>query len=233
MGSSRLPGKVLEEIGGKTMLARVVRRLRRATLLDEVIVASTVTPADEAVAVECIRLEAPCFRGSEEDVLDRYYRAALTHRAEAVVRITADCPFIEPVIVDRVVRAFLDEGPDYASNTLKRTYPRGLDTEVVSTAALERAWREATLEHQRVHVTPYIYQNVNLFRLLPVIGESDYSRYRWTVDTRQDLEFARAVYARLNQDEAFTWRAVLALLEREPTLIELNRHVDQKLLEEG
>lgn len=233
MGSTRLPGKVLKDISGKTMLARVVRRIRRATLLDEVIVASTIAPADEAIVAECARLETPCFRGSEENVLDRYYRAAHAYQAGAVVRITADCPFIAPEIVDHVVRAFLDNRPDYASNTLQRTYPRGLDTESIDTDALDRAWHDATLDYQRIHVTPYIYQNPSLFRLLSITAEPDYSYYRWAVDMPEDLEFARAVYAQLGQDDNFTWHDVLALLQKEPDLVELNRHVRQKSLQEG
>jgi len=233
MGSTRLPGKVLKDIGGRTMLARVVGRVGRASLVDEVIVASTIAPADDVIMAECAHLETPCFRGSEEDVLDRYYRAAHAHQAEAVVRVTADCPLIEPEIVDRAVRAFLDHQPDYASNTLERTYPRGLDVELVDKDALDRAWHEATLDYQRVHVTPYIYQNPSLFRLLSITAEANYSHHRWTVDTLEDLEFTRSVYARLDPEDSFTWHDVLALLKQEPDLVELNRHVGQKSLQEG
>jgi spore coat polysaccharide biosynthesis protein SpsF len=151
MGSTRLPGKVLRDIGGKTMLARVVRRMQCAASLSQVVVATTTSPADKAIVAECERLGIPAFRGDEQDVLDRYYQAAQAHRADVVVRVTSDCPLIDPGVVDEVVRAFLDAEPDYASNTLERTYPRGLDTEVMTMAALARAWREAQEPYQHAH----------------------------------------------------------------------------------
>jgi spore coat polysaccharide biosynthesis protein SpsF len=232
-GSKRLPGKVLKDIGGQTMLARVVLRTQRAAFLDEVVVATTVEAADQAIVAECKRLRVPVFRGDAQDVLDRYYRAVLFTDAKAIVRITADCPLIDPKIIDQVVGAFLDAGPDYASNVLKRSYPRGLDTEVFTFAALETAWKLATDEFQRVHVTPFIYQNPNLFKLLSVTHTSDLSDHRWTVDTPEDLAFVRAVYQRLGDVESITWQQVLRLLSREPSLKELNQTVRQKHLREG
>jgi spore coat polysaccharide biosynthesis protein SpsF len=233
IGSTRLPGKVLKDIGGRTMLARVVRRTRRATLLDEVVVATTVKTADEAIVAECVRLGVPVFRGDEQDVLDRYYRAAQAHQAQAVVRITSDCPLIEPRVIDKVLRAFLDARPDYASNSLGRTYPRGLDTEVMTLSALEHAWRQAQDAFERVHVTPYLYRNPKLFKLLSVTNDQNYGDYRWTVDTPEDLTFVRQVYERLGNDDSIGWTDVLALLAREPALVGLNRDVRQKALHEG
>ena len=233
MGSTRLPGKVLADIGGRTMLGRVVARARRASTLDEVVVATSTLPEDEAVAREAARLGAPVFRGSEQDVLDRYHEAAREFRADVVVRITSDCPLIEPEVVDRVGAEFARAAADYASNNMPQTYPRGLDVEVVTADALARAWREAREPYQRVHVTPYIYQHPELFRLLPVVAGRDYSGHRWTVDTPEDLAFVRAVYERLGDSDLVSWRDVLALLEREPELAGLNRHVRQKALEEG
>jgi spore coat polysaccharide biosynthesis protein SpsF len=233
MGSTRLRGKVLEDIGGSTMLARVMRRTRRAVSLDEVVVATTVERADEALVAECVRLAVPVFRGDEQDVLDRYYQAARAHRAEAIVRITSDCPLIEPEVIDKVVHAFLDARPDYGSNTLERTYPRGLDTEIMTLTALELAWHRATESYQRVHVTPYLYQNPDQFTLLSVTNDKDYSRYRWTVDTPEDLAFVRQVYCRLGNDDAIRWTDILDLLAREPELAELNRAAQQKALHEG
>jgi spore coat polysaccharide biosynthesis protein SpsF len=233
MGSTRLPGKVLKDICGETMLARVVRRVQRARTLSQVIVATTISPADDLLVAECKRLEVTVFRGAEQDVLDRYYWAAQANLAEAVVRITSDCPLIDPGVVDQVVYAFLSAEPDYASNTLERTYPRGLDIEVMAAASLERAWREAREFYQRVHVTPYFYENPNLFCLLSVKAESDYSGYRLTVDTPEDLVFVQKVYARLKNDISTTWMNVVQLLAREPALIELNRHIQQKALQEG
>lgn len=233
MGSTRLPGKVLADIGGETMLGRVVARARRASTLDEVVVATSTLPEDEAVAREAVRLGAPVFRGDEQDVLDRYHGAAREFRADVVVRITADCPLVEPEVVDLVGAEFARAAADYASNNMPPTYPRGLDVEVFTADALARAWREAREPYQRVHVTPYIYQHPELFQLLPVRSERDYSGQRWTVDTPEDLTFVRAVYERLGNSDLVTWRDVLALLDREPELTHLNQHVRQKALEEG
>jgi spore coat polysaccharide biosynthesis protein SpsF len=233
MGSTRLSGKVLGEIGGKTMLARVVCRTQRASSLDEVVVATTTNLTDDVIADECGKLHVALFRGDEQDVLDRYYQAAQSHRADLVVRITSDCPLIEPEVIDHVVGEFLVTQPDYASSTLERTYPRGLDTEVMSLAALKRAWSEASEPYQRVHVTPYLYQNPGLFRLLSVTHKEDLSQHRWTVDTAEDLAFVREVYRRLGNDDAFSWRQVLDLLAHEPELMAINQEIQQKALHEG
>jgi len=230
MGSTRLPGKVIKDIGGETMLARVVWRARRAKLLDEVVVATTNKSVDAPIISECTKLGVPVFRGDEQDVLDRYYRSAQANRAEAVVRITSDCPLIDPEIIDDVVHAFLKAKPDYASNTL---YPRGLDIEIMTMASLERAWHESNKSYHRVHVTPYIYQNPDLFRLLSIKADGDYSGHRWTVDTREDLNFVRSVYDRFDNQDTFGWHDVLKVLAEEPELVELNRHIRQKTLVEG
>ena len=150
MGSNRLPGKVMKDIGGETMLARVVKRTKRAELLDNVVVATTVDPRDDVIVNECQRLDVPVCRGKESDVLDRYYQAALLHRSDTIVRITSDSPLIDPAVVDKIISAFLSENPDYASNVVERTYPMGLDTEVMSMSALKRAWEEARQAYERV-----------------------------------------------------------------------------------
>jgi spore coat polysaccharide biosynthesis protein SpsF len=233
MGSTRLPGKVLRDIQGQSMLARVVNRVRRARSIDETLVATTEGSADDAIVQECRRCSVPVFRGNEGDVLDRYFRAAQWTNADVVVRITSDCPLIDPEVIDKTVRAFLAESPDYASNGIVRTYPRGLDTEVMTVKALEHAWRNAHQPYEREHVTAYIYEHPQDFRLLSVTAQADHSQYRWTVDTGEDLEFVRTVYARLAERPEFLWREVLALLEREPELVELNRSVAQKALQAG
>ncbi len=232
MGSTRLPGKALRDICGRTMLARVVRRADRSRLVDEVVVATTTRLEDTAIVDECRSLGVRSFRGSEQDVLDRYHGAASEFNADSIVRITSDCPLIDPEIIDNIVQAFLEKRPDYASNTLVSTYPRGLDVEVFSRAALDRAHAEARLAHQRVHVTPYLYQNPAIFRLLSIAAEEDYSRYRWTVDTKEDLDLLRAVYGKLGGDDGVSWRDVIVLMGREPGLAEINRHIRQKSLEE-
>ncbi len=233
MGSTRRPGKVLADIAGQPMLERVVKRVQSIEGLQEVLVATTGLPRDEPVLEECQRMGVPAFRGSENDVLDRYWRASQAYAADGVVRISADCPLIDPGESSRVVESFLDERPDFAANDLTPSYPLGLGTEIMTAAALETAWREAQLPYERQHVAPYIYQHPGRFRLVNVAAPSDYSHLRWTVDTPEDLDFVRAVYARLDGDGMFDWRAVLDLLAREPVLLELNRGIRQKAIEEG
>ena len=228
MGSTRLPGKVLMDLAGQTVLARVLRRLGRAHRIDAIVVATTTAGADEAIVPECSRLGVPCFRGSEEDVLDRYYQAASNSAATAVVRITADCPLVEPAIVDQTIQTFLERHADYASNSLPRTYPRGLDVEVFTASALEQAQREAALHHQREHVTPYFYEHPELFRLASHRGLQDYSAFRWTVDTAEDLRMIRAIYDCFNGRDDFHWLEAVALLEEQPEVARLNAHVIQK-----
>ena len=233
MGSTRLPGKVLMDLAGETVLSRVIGRVRRARLIDEILVATTDHVADDAIVDECRLRSVAFFRGSEDDVLDRYFRAAKSSNADVVVRITSDCSLIDPEITDITIRAFLDQRPDYASNALIRTFPRGLDTEVMTIDALERAWRGADQPYQRAHVTPYIYEHPEKFKILSVKGDTDHSGHRWTLDTPDDLEFIRAIYRRMRGKENFGWREVLSLLEHEPELMELNRSVVQKALHEG
>jgi spore coat polysaccharide biosynthesis protein SpsF len=149
-----------------------------------------------------------------------------------VVRVTSDCPLIDPEIVDDTVNAFRDRRVDYASNVFPRTYPRGLDAEVFSVAALDRAWSEAREPHQREHVTPYFYENPQKFRQASLTGIADYSRYRWTLDTREDLELLRTIYSRFDGRDNFSWQEVIQLMEREPELAELNSEVLQKSVRE-
>ena len=233
MGSTRLPGKVLMQICGRSMLAWVVTRARRARLLDEVVVATTDLPADDAIVSECAAIGVPVFRGSEDDVLDRYHGAAEAFDADPVVRITSDCPLIDPEVIDLVVRAFPDSGAEYASNTLERGYPRGLDVEAISRAALEEAWQLADRPHERVHVTPFIHQNPERFKLHSIPCEEDHSDLRWTVDTAEDLEVVRGIAEALGGRDDFGWRDAIEVFRRNPQLAGINRSVRQKALEEG
>jgi spore coat polysaccharide biosynthesis protein SpsF (cytidylyltransferase family) len=224
MGSTRLPGKVLADIQSKPMLYHIVSRARSATLLDEVGVATSDHVEDAAIARFCDAERIPCFRGNQDDVLDRYHSAAASFGAEVVVRLTGDCPLLDPQVIDRVVRVFLEGDYDYVSNTLEPSFPDGLDTEVVSRAALDRVWREAELKSEREHVMPFLWKNPAIFRLKNVKAEVSHADLRWTVDEPQDLRFVRVVYARLYRENAplFTMGDVLDLLAREPGLGELN-----------
>lgn len=233
MGSTRLPGKALAAIEGRPMLERVVERVRRIGGLSAVVVATTVQERDEPIVDYCERAGIAWFRGSENDVLDRHWRVSEAHGADGVVRISSDCPLIDPGESQRVVDAFVEQKPDFAANDLEPSYPVGLGTEVMSARALETAWREASKPYQRQHVAPFIYQHPERFRLVNVAAPVNCSHMRWTVDTPEDLGFVRAVYARLGGDGMFDWRAVLDLLAREPELAAMNRNIRQKAIEEG
>jgi spore coat polysaccharide biosynthesis protein SpsF len=230
MGSSRLPGKVLREIAGQPMLAWVVARARRAHSLDQVTVATTSEPGDDPVEELCRAMHVPVYRGSLFDVLDRFYQAAQTFQAETVVRLTADCPLIDPSEIDHTVGEFFAAGVDFAANRLPegRTVPIGLDTEVCSFAALERAWNEAVLPFEREHVMPYLYDQPGRFRVLLVKSSPDRGTLRWTVDTPEDLDLVRQVVARFPGRDDFTYAELLQLFETDPTLSTINAAVSHK-----
>jgi spore coat polysaccharide biosynthesis protein SpsF len=229
MGSTRLPGKCMMDIGGRPMLARVIAGTSRAKRIDSVIVATTTNPADDAIVRLCRDSRWLWSRGNESDVLDRYLDAATEHRAQIVVRITSDCPLVDPGVIDLVVDRLLETGPaDYASNTLEpRTYPRGLDVEAFTYETLVRAWKKDDEPGSREHVTPYVYRHPEVFRLVRVALERDLSGHRWTVDTAEDLELVRLLYANL-PETGFDWSDVLALAETHPEWIRINAHVEQR-----
>ena len=225
MGSTRLPGKSLADIEGRPMLWHVIERVKRASLVDRVMVATSTNPMDDAIEAMCRERGILCYRGSEHDVLDRFYVAARAEKAMQVVRITADCPLIDPEVIDRVVRRFQRGDLDYASNTMVRSYPDGLDTEVFSFSALEKAWHEATKTSEREHVTPYL--RAEKFRTANVENDSAslYQHYRWTVDETKDLEFIRTVYRALGEKRNFGMRDVLELLEKNAGLEKMNSEI--------
>jgi spore coat polysaccharide biosynthesis protein SpsF len=215
-GSTRLPGKVLMDIAGYPMVSRVVQRSRQARLLTEVVLATSTEERDEPLARLAAQLDVPCFRGSEGDVLSRFFGATQAFNADLVVRLTADCPLLDGAVIDQVVRVFQEsEGMDYVSNTLERTYPRGLDTEVFTRDALARAHREAKLPYEREHVTPYIYNHPELFSLRNVTHIPDLSAYRMTVDEAIDLEAVRRIYRHF-QTLNFTFIDVIHFLAENP-----------------
>jgi len=213
MSSSRLPGKVLRLVGSQPMLARVAVRASRASLVDEVLVATTSDPSDEAIAAFCDAAGIACFRGDLYDVLDRYYQAAKSCGAAVVVRLTADCPMIDPQEIDRTIAHFHQTCADFTANRLpppfRRTTPIGMDTEVCSFAALERAWHEASEPFEREHVMPYLYDTPGRFRISVADWEEDLSHLRFTVDTPEDLEAANQVYAAFEDRDDFTLQELL------------------------
>ena len=219
MGSTRLPNKVLAEVTGRPMLWYVVHRTRQAQTVDQVVVATSTGPADDAIEEFCRQNRIDWFRGSEDDVLDRYYQAAIAHRADMVVRITGDCPLIDPDVIDLTVQAFIDGDYDYVSNTLRYTFPDGLDTEVFSFSALETTWLEAHNQSEREHVTPYLRLS-GKFKRRNVEHHRDLSgqEHRWTVDEPADLEFIRRIYENFAPRVDFGLSEILQFLEGQPNL---------------
>lgn len=224
VGSTRLPGKVLQEIDGKPMLFRVIERARTIPGATRAIVATTTEPRDAEILAMASALGVDAFAGSESDVLDRYYQAARRFGADVIVRVTADCPMLDPEVSGRVINRFLHGQFDYVTNCQPPTFPDGLDTEAVSFAALERAWRAAVLPSEREHVTPYIWKRPEKFRMATLVNDTDLSAYRWTVDDERDMAFVRMVYDRLVpvRGELFGMEDVLELLKREPELDTIN-----------
>jgi spore coat polysaccharide biosynthesis protein SpsF len=230
MSSTRLPGKALLDLAGEPMLGRVINRLSRAQLVDDLVVATSIEAIDDVIEKFCHSRHVDCLRGSADDVLDRYYRAATARAAEVVVRITSDCPLIDPELVDRVIKAFLvcDPPVDYACNVEpNRTFPRGLDTEVMSIEALERVWREDKNPQWREHVTAYIRRNPQDFRIHCVTNDQDLSDMRWCIDTSEDIQFVTRLFDHFGDDQ-FSWRQALDVLSSEPDWLTVNRHVTQK-----
>lgn len=231
MGSTRLPGKVLKKILDQPLLSYEIERLRNSQLLDEIIVATTVSSDDDPIVDFCQEVGVLCFRGSEEDVLSRYFEAALQYSCEVIVRLTADCPLIDPQIVDQVIKCYLKSDPrvDYVSNVLQRTYPRGMDTEVFSFASLEMAHNMAVAQEEREHVTLFMYRNPQLCTLKGVENEVDWSKYRLTVDEKDDFLLIKEILETLYPgNPLFSVKDIVGLLEGDQALGRLNAHVQQK-----
>lgn len=235
MGSTRLPGKVLEPVSGDALLALVCERARRVGSVDETVVATSTLAADDVIAQFCDERGWNCFRGSESDVLDRYFQAAIASEADHVVRITSDCPLVCPHEADRVVRHHLASGVDYTHNLTVwgSGMPLGTGVEIFTRAALERSWREGHELHHREHVDEYVGDHPELFRIDRVDAPDELRRpeLRLTVDTPEDLRLVRAIYDRLYRPaEVLELADVIALLDNSPELVEINRHVVQKAL---
>ena len=253
MTSTRLPGKILKEILGKPLLEYQIERLKRVERVDQIIIATTDNKTDDPIVELCKKLGVSCFRGPEEDVLARYYDAAVEADADTIVRITADCPVIDPAISGAAIDFFLKNRHEYDYVRLEG-YPRGLDIEVFSFAVLAECWREATAQPDREHVTPYIYHHPERYRIerllcsieathfrplslraergnLPAesIRQADYSHHRWTVDTIEDFELIRRILEELYPAKPdFNMEDILAVLEKYPEWISINAAVRQK-----
>ncbi|MCX7875178.1 MAG: glycosyltransferase family protein [Melioribacteraceae bacterium] len=229
LGSTRLPQKIFLPLFDKPILWHVVERVKKSKLIKNVIVATTDLEEDDLVENFCINNNINFFRGSSDDVLSRYYYAAKKFQSDLIVRITADCPLIDSNIIDEVINFYLNNNVDYASNVLERTFPRGYDTEVFSFNALEKAFIEAENLSEREHVTPFIYNHPDLFKLLSFKHKKDYSFYRLTVDTQEDYSLIKIIYDSLFiKNNFFGLTEVINFLENNPELTKINQHIEQK-----
>lgn len=221
-GSSRLPNKVMKELCRKPILQHVIERCSRASRVDKVIVATTIAKNDDKIENLCRSLNIYCFRGSEDDVLDRYYQAAIPYHPVNVIRVTSDCPIIDHRIIDKIIEIHVNGQYDYTSNTLEETYPDGLDTEVFTMKALEEAWTKADLASEREHVTPYIKFKGD-FNRKSVTRAPSLKEKRWTVDTDADYEFILRIYDALYEEDAdFGMKDVLDYIQKYPELEKIN-----------
>lgn len=225
MRSTRLPGKVLLPLGGKTVLENVVDRVRQAKLIGRVIVATSTEPADDAIANLCRQKQIDYFRGSHEDVLDRYYQAAKHFGAEHICRITADCPLIDPAVIDETAKQYLAGGYDYASNSHPvATYPDGFDIWIFSFAALEKSWQDAKLPSEREHVTSYIWNHPEKFKILNVKNNLDLSAYRLTIDEERDYQALKLI---VEQIKNLTMKNIIDFLDSHEEIKKINAPVER------
>lgn len=233
MGSTRLPGKILMKVMDKPLLEYQIERVQRSKRIDEIVVATTTDQKDDEIVAWCNKMNVTSYRGSEDDVLSRYYEAATKNKADLIVRITSDCPLIDPDVIDQTISLILQNDYDYVSNILERTYPRGMDVEVFWYTTLEKTHVSTRSQAEREHVTPFIYRNPSLFKLGGVTYPHDLSKYRWTVDTVEDFNLIENILTHLyTRKKEFTLEDVLRLLEQHPEWNQINAHIEQKKIGE-
>ena len=225
LGSTRLPGKVLLDLEGKTVLEHVVDRVRSSKFITDVVVATTIKKEDLKIVNLCSSNGTSVYCGSENDVLDRFYQAARLFQAEHIVRITSDCPLIDPIVIDEVIKLHLAEKADYTSNTLKETYPDGQDTEIFTFEALKESWKNAHLTSEREHVTPYMRKN-QAFKCINLESQVDLSNKRWTLDNPEDYEFIQIIYKNLyNKNRVFNMNEILKFINNNPEIEGINKSI--------
>jgi len=222
MGSTRLPGKVLKEVNGKPLIEILLNRLSEAKRIDKIVLATSINKENDDLSKAVEKLGFDVFRGSEEDVLDRYYKSASEYSPVGVVRVTGDCPLIDANLVDRVIRKFQKTGVDYASNTMPRTYPDGLDLSVFSFETLEIAWRQAKTKYDREHVTPFM-RHPKRFKISSVMNDVDYSKERWTIDELEDFKVLCNIFNHFKPDFLFSWLEVIELKSKLPKYFFANK----------
>lgn len=233
MTSTRLPGKVLKTVCGRTLLDYHVSRIGQSQIIDRLVLATTVNNTDDPLEEFCRIRDISCVRGSEDDVLSRYFKAVEAFPADIIVRVTSDCPLIDPVLLDQVVRFFTRHRDQFDYISLgEGHFPRGLDVEVFSCAALEKAHHLAQESHQREHVTPYIYRPGSEFRCGTLPSTEKSGHHRWCVDEPADFELVSNILTAFGGRDDFSWQDCLALFDKNPQWVKINRKVRQKTLAE-
>ena len=221
--STRLPGKVLKTILGKSLLELQIERVQRSKNINRLIIASTTDISDDAIETLCDSLNISCFRGSHKNVLDRFFQAALRYQPNHIVRLTGDCPLTDPEIIDRCIEFYLEGDFDYVSNTIEHSFPDGLDVEIFKFSALANAWQNAKLPSEKEHVTPYIHQNTTQFKIGSYKQKQNLSSCRWTVDEYDDFNFVTQIYENLYPcNPQFKTKDILKLISEKPELTSIN-----------
>ncbi len=224
MGSIRLPNKVMKLVNGKPLIEYLLLRVAKAKLIDKVVVATSINSNNNPLVSFVNSLGFESYRGSEHDVLSRFYEAAKFHNASTLLRITADCPLVDPDLIDSLIEEYFNSGSDYATNTLPPTYPDGLDVEVFSFQSLERAYQEAVAPNEREHVTPYIRYS-GKFKIHNTVNRIDYSDRRWTVDEVDDFEVVSNIFQYFHPDIYFDWNKIIEVENFQPDLFQKNKHI--------
>lgn len=227
LGSTRLRGKVLLDLEGRTVLEHVIRRVKSSKLVNDVIVATTINKDDLEIVKLCANLGISVYCGSEDDVLDRYYQVARLFKPDHIVRITSDCPLIDPKLIDEVITLHVGEKADYTSNTIKETYPDGEDIEVFTFAALKEAWKKANMSSEREHVTPFM-RKIPAFKLINLESDRDLSHKRWTLDNPEDYQFIKLIYKNIyNKNIDFGMVEILEFIDKNPDIEKINQNINR------
>lgn len=226
-GSTRLPGKIFMEIDGNPLLWHVVNRLTYVDLIDDIVIATTTDKKDDKVEEWCEKNEINCFRGSEDDVLSRFYNAAIEFPCDVIVRVTADDPFKEPSIIDNIIRKLIDENLDLSTNVFPPSYPEGLDCEVFTFDVLKTMEKTTNDPYDHEHVTPYIYNHSNEFKIGNITSSHQLSSFRWTIDNKEDYEMVNAIYEKRKEENEgiLLMQEILEILEENPEIAEINSNV--------
>ncbi len=220
--SSRLPNKVLKTIEDKPLLWHVINRAKQVKNVDQIILITTRREIDKKIIDIANESQILSFQGDTLDVLNRHYQCALKFNADPIIRITSDCPLIDPKLAEEILEFFLSNNYDYVSNTISPTYPDGLDTEIFSFMALKEAANQAKLKSEREHVTSYIKNNSEKFKLYNYKNKQDYSKFRWTVDEKSDLEFVRRIYFEMSPKKIFSMNDILEIISKNPEIQKIN-----------